>query len=157
MTTAPRRFPAGNLRASDSDRDRALAELTEHYQAGRLDADEFDERSGRALQAKTGQELSDLFTDLPAGQQPGTWVDPAVAAGQPYQGVPAQVPPGPVNRRGFGAVAPVIGTVTAVAIVALVVAGLAVNHHDGGHEWSGLVIPLLIVLLIVRRLARTRR
>jgi hypothetical protein len=33
--------------------DRVLAELSEHFQAGRLTAEELDERSGRALQART--------------------------------------------------------------------------------------------------------
>jgi hypothetical protein len=154
MTTAPRRFPAGGLRASDADRDRALAELSDHYQAGRLSAEEFDERSGRALQAKTGQELSGLFTDLP--EEPPAWADSSVAVGQSDQGVPAQARPGRVTWPARGALAPVIGVVTAVAILALAFAGLA-GDHDGGHPWTGLVVPLLIALLIVRRLTRTRR
>ena len=36
MSTATRPFPAGELRASDADRDLALAELSEHFQTGRL-------------------------------------------------------------------------------------------------------------------------
>lgn len=60
-----RGFPEGVLRVSDADRDRALAELSEAFQAGRLTAGEFDERSGQVLGSRTGQELSALFADLP--------------------------------------------------------------------------------------------
>ena len=68
MSTETNRFPSGEMRASDADRDLAIAELSEHFQTGRLTQDEFDERSGRALQARTGRELSELFADLPRPQ-----------------------------------------------------------------------------------------
>ena len=58
-------FPSGGIRVSDADRDQAIAELSEHFQAGRLTQEEFEERSGRALQARTGDDLAALFTDLP--------------------------------------------------------------------------------------------
>jgi hypothetical protein len=64
MDLAVRDYPPGDLRVSDAERDRALAELSEAFQAGRITADEFDQRSGRALSARTGKEQTDLFTDL---------------------------------------------------------------------------------------------
>ena len=36
MDTDARGFPPGDLRVSDAERDRALSELSEAYQAGRL-------------------------------------------------------------------------------------------------------------------------
>ena len=36
MTTETSRFPSGEMRASDADRDLAIAELSEHFQTGRL-------------------------------------------------------------------------------------------------------------------------
>lgn len=51
-------YPPGDLRVSDADRDRALAELSQAFQAGRITADEFDERSGQALHSRTGKELT---------------------------------------------------------------------------------------------------
>jgi Domain of unknown function (DUF1707) len=54
------------IRASDADRDRATALLREHHAAGRLDAEEFDERMNKALDAKTLGELDELMADLPA-------------------------------------------------------------------------------------------
>jgi hypothetical protein len=65
VSTDARGFPPGELRASDGDRDRALSELSEAYQVGRITADEFDHRSMQALSARTGKELSALLADLP--------------------------------------------------------------------------------------------
>ena len=53
------------IRASDADRDRAAAALREHLAAGRLTAEEFDERLDKAYAAKTLGELDDLMADLP--------------------------------------------------------------------------------------------
>ena len=83
-------FPSGGIRVSDADRDQAIAELSEHFQAGRLTQEEFEERSGRALQARTGDDLAALFTDLP-GRSPV----PAPPAGGPVFGAGG---PGDLNR-----------------------------------------------------------
>jgi Domain of unknown function (DUF1707) len=40
------------LRVSDADRDAAVSELGEHFQDGRLDRDELEDRTGRALRAR---------------------------------------------------------------------------------------------------------
>ena len=53
MSTATKDYPSGGLRVSDADRDRAIAELSEHFQAGRLTTEELEDRTGRALQART--------------------------------------------------------------------------------------------------------
>jgi hypothetical protein len=66
--------PDDSLRVSDAERDATLARLGEHAAVGRLTLDELEERSGRALAAKTRGELAVLTSDLPAegGQaQPG--------------------------------------------------------------------------------------
>jgi hypothetical protein len=70
MHTATRDYPAGDLRVGDSDRDRALSELSEAFQAGRIAADEFDQRSQQALAARTGKELTALLADLPHDRAP---------------------------------------------------------------------------------------
>ena len=54
------------MRASDADRDAVVADLSVHFQAGRLTAGELDERTGRALAARTWGELGELAADLPA-------------------------------------------------------------------------------------------
>jgi len=72
MDRAGWNYPPGDLRVSDADRDRALAELSAAFQAGRLTADEFDQRSGQALGARTGRELAALLADLPVELAPVT-------------------------------------------------------------------------------------
>ncbi len=54
------------IRASDADRDRTAALLREHHAAGRLTAEEFNERLDKAYAAKTVAELDELLADLPA-------------------------------------------------------------------------------------------
>jgi hypothetical protein len=43
-STDTRGFPSAELRVSDADRDLAIAELSEHFQTGRLTQDEFGDR-----------------------------------------------------------------------------------------------------------------
>jgi Domain of unknown function (DUF1707) len=54
-----------HLRVSDSERQAVADRLGEHYADGRLDQAEFDDRVGRAMNAKTRADLSGLFSDLP--------------------------------------------------------------------------------------------
>ena len=74
----------GPLRIGDTERDQAVAELSEHFVAGRLTQDEFEERSGQATLARYAEDLAPLFADLPepATLQPerGTW-SPGFRAG----------------------------------------------------------------------------
>ncbi|MGH3184499.1 MAG: DUF1707 SHOCT-like domain-containing protein, partial [Streptosporangiaceae bacterium] len=66
--------PDDSLRVSDAERDVTLRLLGDHAAVGRLTLDELEERSGRALAAKTRGELATLTSDLPqeGGQaQPG--------------------------------------------------------------------------------------
>src|SRR2546429_9248648 len=62
--------PDASLRVSDAERDQTLRVLGEHAAVGRLTLDELEERSSRALAAKTRGELATLTGDLPqeAGQ-----------------------------------------------------------------------------------------
>jgi hypothetical protein len=53
------------IRASDADRDRTAALLREHHAAGRLTAEEFNERLDKAYAAKTLGQLDELLADLP--------------------------------------------------------------------------------------------
>jgi len=65
MAEVGRGFPPGDFRVSDADRDRALSELGEALRAGRITADEFDQRAEQTLRARTGKELTALLADLP--------------------------------------------------------------------------------------------
>jgi hypothetical protein len=80
----PRQPRAGDLRLSDAERDAAVERLSEHYAAGRLDKDEFDERSDAVWTAKTGSDLEPVFADLePARPVRATgWVSDRAAWGR---------------------------------------------------------------------------
>jgi hypothetical protein len=52
-------------RAGDEDRDQVVTLLREHCAEGRLTLDEFSERTGTALAARTKAELDNLLFDLP--------------------------------------------------------------------------------------------
>jgi hypothetical protein len=54
-----------NLRASDQQRDRAAAEIREHFAAGRLTDEEMSERVQAAYDARTIGEINALLADLP--------------------------------------------------------------------------------------------
>jgi hypothetical protein len=79
-------------RTGDADCDRAVEFLREHLAQGRLDAVEFDERMGRALQAKTSSEIIPLFADLPE-PRPSTIVEPVAFQAPPWQRQSAPVAP----------------------------------------------------------------
>ncbi len=54
------------MRIGDAERESAIRALNDHYAAGRLALDEFEERVGRASAGQTLPELGALFADLPA-------------------------------------------------------------------------------------------
>ena len=58
------------LRIGTTERDGAAADLGEHYSAGRLSAEEFEERVRLAYEARTAADLAPLFADLPPLRQP---------------------------------------------------------------------------------------
>jgi hypothetical protein len=57
--------PDEHMRVSDAERQAVADRLGEHFSAGRLDQAEFDERVGRAMNAKTRGDLRGIFDDLP--------------------------------------------------------------------------------------------
>jgi hypothetical protein len=133
MNTMPGSYAPPGMRASDADRDVVLAELTRGFEAGRLTPDELDERTSRALTARTMGDLAALTADLPAGQPQGAgtlWQPAASADFRP--------------RRGR---LPAITAIAALVIVAVVLSSVAV--HASWHLWW--IVPAVIIL--VRRAA----
>ena len=57
--------PSGPIRVGDADRERVVELLRSHAIAGRLDADELEDRLGRAYAARYGAELQAALTELP--------------------------------------------------------------------------------------------
>ena len=71
MNDAPAQHDGLAVRASDSEREQAVALLQRSFADGRLTQAELEERAGAAYAARTRARLRDLTADLPdAGQQP---------------------------------------------------------------------------------------
>jgi hypothetical protein len=145
MARADERYP--DLRASDA----VASELGQHFQDGRLDQAEFDERVGAAIAAKTHRDLDSLLADLPHGSagQPSVGISESRHIMTPGPGAwhPAQ----PRVRRGRPAFVAVLPLLLAVAIIA----GLS----SGGwqHAWPfapfgflWLIVPILVVRTWIR-------
>ncbi len=132
MNTAQDRYRPPQMKASDADRDAVVAALSDHFQAGRHTSEEFEERTGRALAARSLGQLDELTVDLPA---------PRWAAAGPT------APVARLGRRGYLPMVPLVVPLAVLAIVALTL-GIGAGMHAWGIWW---VIP--VALLIVRRLA----
>jgi hypothetical protein len=72
MSPQPPGARGPELRIGDSEREAAVGALGDHYAAGRLSKQDFDERADAAWAARTRSALWPLFADLPhpAGSQP---------------------------------------------------------------------------------------
>ena len=119
------------LRASDSDRERTAALLSEHHAAGRLTAEEFQERLDKAYEAKTVGELDALLADLPA-------ID---LYRLPAAGIRPEPPDGKrrAHRRGGGPLTSGgTGAWTAWSAISalLIVAWFSTAVLDGGTAWA---------------------
>jgi hypothetical protein len=137
MDEEARRYEPGAMRASDADRDAVLADLGEHFQAGRLTLEEFDERTDLVLRARTHGELADLTRDLPARR-----LTPAPSE------KPRSRHPGP--RLPVAAIAATLALV--VLVVATVTSDAAVGHAALRLWWLVLIVPL-----VASRAGRGRR
>ena len=126
------------IRASDHDRESAVEILRDAYTAGRLNLDEFDERTTTAYAAKTWGDLRELTSDLPAEPKLGADLQiPAptpkiVDAAAPYQ-----------SRR------PPFIPLLPIALVWLVVA--AASHAPA------MIIPIVLLCILSVRVAGWRR
>jgi hypothetical protein len=142
-----------HLRMSDEERERAGAELGEHYALGRIDSTEHGERLDRIWAARTRGELGPIFRDLP-GQGYGRGpTRPRAPFGTPANPAPAAwVPVGGVARRRRGLPTPVIVVlclllaVTVLTNLPVIVLGLVVwlvlrsrgrRHPGWGHPAPG--------------------
>jgi len=121
-------YQSSDIRISDTEREDALGKLGEHMSEGRLDLDEYGERSAKVATAKTRGELLDLFGDLP---------EPKPAFGQPVPAVARALERRP--RTLAERVAPVAVPVAAI----LVVGGLLVLLK------VGFFVPLLFIFLFM--------
>jgi hypothetical protein len=129
------------LRIGDAEREAAVAALSDHYAAGRLSKDEFDERTAAALTAPTMSALAPLFGDLPAPHAAGSSVSTTPATSTPHPGRSRRPT---LRRRGWYPI-PILPVI--VLLVALRVAGQV--------PWF--VLPIVAWLWCIARFHRSRR
>jgi hypothetical protein len=104
--------PDDSLRVSDAERDAVLRTLGDHAAVGRLTLDELEERSGRALTARTRGELATLTSDLPREAGQPSELSPVPGRKKPVRWMVAIM--GGSTRRGrFRAV----GSINAIAVM----------------------------------------
>ncbi len=129
--------PDDSLRVSDAERDVTLRTLGDHAAVGRLTLDELEERSGRALAAKTRGELATLTSDLPADPgQGGSLVAPAHPR-KPVRWMVA-IMSGSHRRGRFRAV----GSINAVAIMG----GDEIDLREAEIEGGELTVNLIAIM-----------
>jgi hypothetical protein len=134
-----RRASYGDLRISDAERAEVVDLLSTHYEDGRLDQAEFDQRLDQAMNARTYKDLSGLFTDLPLTAGSGA----SAGSGSPgVPGVPGHRGPGRFGARNHRALLLVL------IIVIAAVAGHALVSSLTPWAWIGLAAA--IVLLATR-------
>ena len=127
------------LRVSDADRDAVVTGLGEHFQAGRLDAAELDDRTGRALRARVRNDLDEVLADLP------------------------RTPPVPGGPRAAARSRPLVPLLAlAAGVAALVTVALTAGAAGGWHHrWAAGVLwwPVwwLIPVMALRLLWARRR
>jgi hypothetical protein len=171
MDSAASDYPSGDLRVSDADRDRALSDLSTAFQAGRITADEFDQRSGQVLRSRTGRELTVPLADLPRDRPPAT----RTTAVEPAQRVLA-------IRVGIGLSAATATLFATVALANALSVGPTLQQREmtqailarqgismplppsQGFDWAGTIAPgavavlfILLIIVLSRRLPRAGR
>ena len=142
--------PSPQLRISDQNRESALSALGEHMTAGRIDIDEYGERSARITAAKTRGELAEIFADLPTPHPQYEDVHQAVAPPPEPAAAPVPRPSRtPDNwsppQRFVAAIVP-LAFIAAIALIAsgvlawpiiFVPIGLTVfGKSMWGHDWN---------------------
>jgi hypothetical protein len=121
------------IRASDEDRGRTAAALGEHYAAGRLTLEEFQERLDKVYAATTLGELGRLMTDLP---------------GADLGRVPERRAPGPVQVPAGGSVLAWRAAWRfwlAISVVAFVI--WLLGGASGGPWFLWVAVPLGLLML----------
>lgn len=117
------------VRIGDIERDQAVSALGDHFAAGRLTREEFDERADEAMRARYDADLAPLFADLP---RPATLVPPVRRPAPGWAGGP---PPALVVLAPVLLVAAVAGAVLVHAPFLLwILVWMAVMGKVFGHR-----------------------
>jgi hypothetical protein len=128
-------LPPDAKRVSDADRGMVAGQLKKAHAEGRLDLNEFDDRTRRVWEARTFGELAEVTADLPDVRQPVPWsrselVQEPAPAGQPT----AEVARRP-ESRGSAVMRVATGAWFAASLVNFVIWAIVVVTEGMVYPW----------------------
>jgi Domain of unknown function (DUF1707) len=124
-------YQRSEIRVSDTEREDALGKLGQHMTEGRLDIDEYGDRTAKVAAAKTRGQVLELFDDLP---------EPRPTFGQPS---------GPPALREPRTVSPAQQILPVLVPIALVMLALGLTF--------ALRVPIFFLLPFIFFFANSRR
>ena len=136
------------IRASDGDREKAVAILRDAYATGRLTLAEFDDRTSAAFASRTWGELRKLTSDLP--------VQPALGPGWPAPAPAAPAGPAgsqPAAGEGGGGRVTRPGLARLLPALPIVFVWVAISLYARS---PGAYVPIVVLLLMGLKLAGGR-
>lgn len=129
------------VRLSDDERQEALDALDEHVRTGRLDIDEYGERSAQVTAARRRADLENLFADLPQ-PRPSVLDQPAQPGTEPTAGKAGEPT---LLHRASGLALP-IATIVAVVLLVTVV-----------KTWVVFLLPVAVAVIGPKLLRHRKR
>jgi hypothetical protein len=142
------------LRIGDDERNKAVELLSEHLTEGRLTQTEFNDRLSIALQAKTTEEIEQLFEDLP-GPNPGRPEELESLEEQERRQAAELLEQAKAQRQVQARIDPkwlaALGVATGLAWTACLVIYLSLYS-----DWKIFIVPLALTIALVKVKGSTR-
>ena len=136
------------LRIGDDERNKAVELLSEHLTDGRLTQTEFNDRLSIVLQAKTADEIEQLFEDLP-GPNPGRPEELESIEEQERRRAAELLEQAKAQRQVQARIDPkwlaALGVATALAWTACVVIYFSLYP-----DWKIFIVPLALTIALVK-------
>ncbi|MBP8919753.1 MAG: DUF1707 domain-containing protein [Micropruina sp.] len=151
--TGPGRWARPEIRIGDAERDQTCQALSEHFSAGRLTGQEFEQRAEQAVSARTGADLQRLLADLPAPPIPVAPVTPVAMTGPGGQQAPVARPAAPV----FDVLFALVAVFALMCLMVLFALGGSMYVSFGFFACLGAGTVAAAVTHFVHRLAQNRR
>jgi hypothetical protein len=142
------------LRIGDDERNKAVELLSEHLSDGRLTQGEFNDRLSIVLQARTSDEIEQLFEDLP-GPNPGRPAELESLDEQERRRSSELIEQAKAKRQVQARIDPkwlaALGVATALAWTAC-----AIIYFTFYSDWKIFVVPLALTIALVKVKGSTR-
>lgn len=136
------------LRIGDDERNKAVELLSEHLSDGRLTQGEFNDRLSIVLQARTSDEIEQLFEDLP-GPNPGRPAELESLEDQERRRSSEMIEQAKAKRQVQARIDPkwlaALGVSTALAWTACVVI-----YFTFYSDWKIFIVPLALTIALVK-------